>query len=115
MKFSGEVGFYKGDEETRRGVFENIIEEKHYTGDVLKENRLFQNSSDDQNDTFTVSNRISIYADLYFMNYWPSIRYVTWNGTKWEVRNVTINYPKATLEIGGVYHGRESAQSDSVS
>lgn len=111
MKFVGNIGFYIGDEEIRSRVFINSIVEKHYIGDILQESRSFQSVSEDQNDSFTVSNRISIYTDLYFRDHWPSIRYVDWNGTKWKVRKVTIEYPKATLEIGGVYNGAERSSN----
>ena len=104
MKFSGEVGFWDEDEETVPGVWKPNIVEKHYSGDVLQNSRKFQSDSS-QNDSFVVNNQISILADLYARENWPSIRYVIWKGTKWKVTSVKENYPRLILEIGGVYNG----------
>lgn len=107
MKFCGEVAFWEEDKETDPGVWrpaQMVI--RKYTGDILRANRRFQ-SSDQQNDIFTVSNQISILSDLYAQQNWASIRYVVWNGAKLKVSNVELNYPRITLEIGGVYNGTD--------
>lgn len=104
MKFSGKVGFWEEDVEVSPGIYKPSCIEKLYTGDVCRDNRRFQ-SSDSQNDTFTVNNQISILGDLYAYTNWPSIKYVNWNGIKWKVNSVEVNYPRLTLEIGGVYNG----------
>lgn len=105
MKFSGTVGFWEGEQEEKPGVWRPKIVEKKYVGDVLRNTRSFQQTQDSQTDEFNVNNRISILADLYARQNWSSIKYVEWNGVKWHVRNVEINYPRITLEIGGFYHG----------
>lgn len=110
MKFYGVVGFYEGKKEVSPGIFRPSITEKKYYGDVLKNHRKFQPSST-QNDEFTISNQISILSDLYAQQNWNSIRYVIWNGVKWKVTSVEINYPRITLEIGGVYNGTETSKT----
>lgn len=106
MKFYGTVGFWVGEEEdeNRPGVWESVIEERTYMGDVIRNTRRFQ-SSDKQNDDLTVSNQISILSDLYAQQNWNSIRYVDWNGVKWKVTSVELSYPRLILDIGGVYNG----------
>lgn len=105
MKFYGKVGFWEKDVEVKPGVWKpDAIKELPYTGDVLRDNRRFQ-ASDTQNDKFTINNQISILGDTYAHENWPSIRYVIWNGVKWKVNSVTVDYPRLTLEIGGVYNG----------
>lgn len=111
MKFSGEIGFWLGDEEVKPDVWKPKILEKHYTGDVLRNRRNFQGSND-QNKTFTISNQISILADLYARENWHSIRYICWKGTKWEVNSVEENYPRLTLEIGGEWNENERRPSE---
>lgn len=111
MKFSGEIGFWNGDQEVVPGVWRPQILERHYTGDVLRNLRSFQGSND-QNKTFTISNRISILADLYARENWPSVRYIFWKGTKWEVTNVEEDYPRLLLEIGGQWNENENGTSD---
>lgn len=109
MKYSGMIGFFVGEEETDPGIFVPVILERKYTGDVIRFKRGFQEKSDQQNREFTVNNQISILSDLYAKQNWNSIRYVVWNGIKWEVNSVEIGYPRLTLEIGGFYHGQEGS------
>lgn len=104
MKFSGKIGFYEGTKETKKNVYTPSIIERPYCGDVLTNNRRFQ-SGEDQNDTLTVNNQISILADLYLQQNWASIRYVLWNGKKLKVTNVEVGHPRITLTLGGVWNG----------
>lgn len=109
MKFSGIVGFWEGDKEVKPGVYRPVIIEKLYMGDLPRSFRRFDQSSDKQNSDISVANQVTILADLYMQKNLSSIRYVIWNGQKLSVKNVTIDYPRVTLEIGGVYSGPENA------
>lgn len=109
MKFAGTVGFWEMDEEVRPGVYRPLIVEKFYTGDMPRNFRKFEPSSEKQNNDISVSNQVTILADLYMWNNLSSVRYVIWNGQKLSVKNVTIDYPRVTLEIGGVYSGPKNA------
>lgn len=106
MKFSGKIGFYRGNEEVRPGIWEEKIVERPYAGDLLKDNRRFNHTSEQQNVQFTVQNRISILADMYSRTYWPSIRYVLWNGVKWSVSSIEVEYPRIIITLGGYYHDK---------
>lgn len=109
MKFSGKIGFWMKDIETKPGVFKPGIVEKPYTGDVLRNIRRFQTVENQQNENLVLNNRISIISDLYMQENWPSIKYVFWNGSKWKVTSVDIgSYPRVIIEIGGVYNGKNS-------
>lgn len=109
MKFSGKIGFWVEDAETKPGVYRNKIQEKAYKGDVLKNIRRFQTAENQQNEDLKITNRLSIVSDLYMKNNWPSIKYVEWNGIKWSVSSVDISsYPRAILELGGIYNGKTS-------
>lgn len=107
MKFSGTVGFWKKDVEVKPSVYKSFIEERPYVGDVLKDRRSFQ-TSEYQNDNFSISNQISILMDLYLQQNWASIKYVKWNGFKWKVGSVDVNHPRITLTLSGVYNGTET-------
>lgn len=110
MKFSGKVGFWKGDVETKPGVYRSNIEERSYVGDVLRNIRRFQPGENQQNENLLLNNRISIISDLYMQKNWSSIKYILWNDVKWKVSSIDIgSYPRVILEIGGVYNGNESA------
>lgn len=110
MKFYGKVGFWKEEVEVKPGVFKSLIISRPYFGEVLKNRRNFQ-SSEYQNDTFTTNNQISILADLYLQQNWTSIKYVEWNGVKWKVNSVDVEYPRVTLTLGGVYNGTETSRT----
>lgn len=104
MKFYGNVGFWMGSKETKPGFFKPVIVEKIYSGNVNWNNRHFQ-TTENQNDDIRLNNQISILSDLYAQENFSSIRYVVWNGVKWRVTNVEVNYPRLVLTIGGVYNG----------
>lgn len=109
MKFSGKVGFWLKDIETRPGVYKSDIVEKPYTGDVLYNSRRFQSAENQQNENLKTTNRLSIISNLYMQKNWPSIKYVLWNGIKWKVNSVDISsYPRVIIELGGVYNGKNS-------
>lgn len=111
MKFSGEIGFWVDEIETEPGIWRGEIMERHYVGEVLRNTRSFQQASDQMNDEFRVSNRISILSDMHMRQNWASIRYVVWNGQKLKVTNVEINYPRLILDIGGIYNGEDKVNA----
>lgn len=109
MKFSGKVGFTSKSVQTKPGVFSPEVVEKTYTGDVLRDQRRFQQGDNQQNKNLVVSNRISIISDLYMSQNWSSILYVAWNGVKWEAISIDMSqYPRVTIDLGGVYNGKTS-------
>lgn len=109
MKFSGMIGFWIKDVETKPGVFKPEIVEKPYIGDIKKNIRRFQSVDNQQNDNLRVNNQISVISDLYMRNNWSSIRYVLWNNVKWSVTSIDINsYPRVILDLGGVYNGKNA-------
>lgn len=104
MKFSGSIGFWLPETEVSPGVWKPTIVEKPYAGDVIRNYRNAQNQNS-QNDDLVLNNQISILSDLYLRDNWDSIRYVLWNGVRWKVTSVEINYPRVILQVGGVYNG----------
>lgn len=107
MRFSGIIGFWEDDEEVGKGIWAPKVVERHYTGDVIKQTRKFQESNENQNPHFKINVSISIYADLYARNNLPSIRYVILNGVKFNVAEVTPDYPKILITLGGRYNENE--------
>lgn len=102
-KFYGSVG-YGISEETVPGVWEDRIVEHSYYGDVIRNNRKLQSSSQ-LNDNIIVSNEISILSDPFANENFHCIRYVTFMGTKWKVSNVDVQYPRLVLTLGEVFNG----------
>nr|DAP15130.1 MAG TPA: hypothetical protein [Bacteriophage sp.] len=102
-KFYGDIGF-STQEQTKPGVWANVITLRKYFGDVITNSRRSQ-SSNQLNDNIVISNEISIIADPYANENFHSIVYVEFMGTKWKVSNVSVQYPRLTLTLGDVYNG----------
>lgn len=105
-KYYGAIGFGVM-EETAPDVFREIVTEKYYSGDVLKDTRKWQ-GSEYLNDDLNIGNRISIIADPYAFHNFHSIKYITWMGTKWKVKSIDVAYPRLILDVGGVYHEQQT-------
>ena len=101
-KFYGNVGFAE-TVETEPSVWEEKIVERPYFGDVLRRSRRLE-SSGNLNSNVNVTNEISIVADPYANQNLFAMRYVEFMGTKWEISNVDVQYPRLVLTIGGVYN-----------
>lgn len=101
-KFAGNIGF-SVTAETAPGVWEETITEKRYYGDVTRNHRKTQDGQG-VNDNITFSNQISILADPYIYKNIGYIRYIELWGSKWKVNDVEINYPRLTLNVGGLYN-----------
>lgn len=102
-RFHGVIG-YGVSAETYPGVWEESVDERFYTGDVIRNTRRLE-TGEKVNDDITVNNSISIVADAYANNHFFAMRYVEWMGVKWKITNVEVQHPRLILTIGGVYHG----------
>jgi hypothetical protein len=104
-RFYGEIGYGQPVESAPgTGVFELVITEKTYSGDVLRNSRKLQEGQK-VNDDISVQNSISIVADEYAGQNIFAIRYIRWMGTLWEVADVDVQSPRLVLRLGGVYNG----------
>ena len=104
-RFCGKVG-YISTEETRPGIWEEIVTERTYRGDVVK-NRTMWQSNDTVNDDINVSSDISILADAYAYQHFSEIKYVEFMGAKWKVTSASPERPRITLTLGGLYNGQQ--------
>jgi hypothetical protein len=123
-KFFGKIGYYNNTvEETitengveiGTGVWVDEIIEKDYYGDVLKQSRNWEPSTDQTNDNLSVSNRISIVADDFAYVNFPTMRYIIWGGVYWKIASVEIQRPRIILNIGGVYNGTKASPPEDPS
>ena len=103
-KFCGKIGYVKTIE-SEPGVWIEESTEREYYGDILRNTRNL-NSSNEINDSFNITNSISIVADPYARENFQFMRYVVFMGIKWKINTATIDYPRITLSIGGVYNGK---------
>lgn len=102
-KFYGQVG-YAETLETRPGIHEEVVTERNYSGDVIRNTRKLE-AGESINDNVVVNNNLSIVADSYAYQHFFAIRYVKWAGALWKVTSVEVQSPRLLLTIGGVYNG----------
>lgn len=103
-KFFGVVGYAEANVEVRPDIFEDVIVEKPYFGDVVKDTRRFRDGPTIV-DGISVDNSISIVADAYANERIDAMRYVMWMGVRWEIASVEHQRPRLLLRLGGVYNG----------
>lgn len=106
MKFYGAIG-YGHSVEISPGVWQDVITVKNYYGDVVRNTRKLQ-EGEDINSDISVQNSISIVADAYANENFFAMRYISWSGTLWVVRDVEVQRPRLLLRLGGVYNGPTS-------
>lgn len=102
-RFYGAVG-YAISSEVVPGVYDDVITERFYRGDVIRYTRRLD-ATDKVNDNLSVDNSISIIADAFANEHFFDIKYVLWSGVRWEVPVVSIERPRLILTLGGVYNG----------
>jgi hypothetical protein len=102
-RYFGKVG-YGTSVETKPGVWDDVITEISYFGDVVRNIRQLR-EGEHVNGDLSVSNSISIVADAYANANFFAIRYVEWAGTLWTVSDVEVRSPRLLLTLGGVYNG----------
>ncbi len=101
MKWYGEIAF-SNQQETEPGVWEDVPIVRDYFGELIKNYRR-DNVGSNSNADITLSNQLSVVVDPFLLNSFHEILYVTYNGVKWRVNSVDIQYPKMTLDFGGLY------------
>lgn len=109
-KFYGKIG-YGESVETAPGVWQDVIVERDYYGDVLRNTRRLENG-EHLNSDLTVSNSISIMADAYANEHFFNLKYIRWMGSVWTVSNVEVLPPRLLLQVGGVYNGETFTAPD---
>lgn len=106
-KFFGKIG-YGETAETAPGVWVDVITERNYYGDVIRNTRKLSEGEFLNND-LSVQNQISIVSDAYANEHFFAIRYIQWAGALWTVSDVEVQNPRLLLRLGGVYNGPTGA------
>lgn len=101
-KWFGKVGYAIATEK-RPGIWQDVIQEREYFGDVIKHSRQLE-TTDEVIDDIAVTVSISIVADPFAYNNFHTIKYVEYMGSKWKVRTADPQYPRIVLTLGGLYN-----------
>lgn len=103
-KWCGKIGYLQ-TMETEPGVWEDdVINERLYYGELIRNRKLYQNSGG-VNDDINLSNQISIIADPFVMQNFHHMKYVEIANVKWKISDIEVQYNRLILTIGGVYNG----------
>lgn len=101
-KFYGEIGFAIS-KETAPGVCTDTIERRVYYGEVNSRHIRTTNGTS-INDNVNVSDEISIVSDPFANEHYFAMKYVTYMGVKWKVENISVQFPRLVLSLGGMYN-----------
>lgn len=100
MRYSGKIG-YATLTETAPGVWEDVITERPYLGDVLQRTEAFT-AVDTVIPQYKTTTSVSVLsANLDH----SGIRYVSYAGVNWTVASVVREPPRMTIHIGEKYNG----------
>lgn len=99
-RYYGAIGFTSTSEEAQ-GVWVETITERYYFGDVKKDFSK-RNNNNVINDSVSVDIQISIMGDFVAFNSISEMKYITYNGSKWNITNVEVVRPRLVISIGGI-------------
>lgn len=110
-KYYGKLGFVETIEETPGRWVEKFVE-KSYKGDVVRNMRRWNVSSDKMTSDISLNNSLIIIADQYLLTHSPYLRCAELFGSYWEISSIDLtDRPRCVLELGGVYHRTEDDES----
>ena len=102
-RYSGLIGFTKGQLETSPGVWEESYDEHAMTGNITQQSFNAQNG-EVINTGVVMSNTISVVGDTYSFENYSNIRYAEYLGQKWRVASVEVVRPRIIIQLGTVYN-----------
>ena len=97
-------------QETSPGIYKQNVVEKRYKGFITKNTRVNKNEAV-VNDSPMVNLVINIYLNPYLQDNLYSIKYITYMHKKWKISDIDIQYPRASLTIGGLYFNEDADRS----
>lgn len=100
-RFSGKLGFVMTNE-TEEGVWLESFVELPVKG-TIRSLYVRNDNSTSVNTNLRLTNEISILIDTKIKIYLETLKYVVWKGSKWEVQSIGVNYPRLTINLGGLY------------
>lgn len=109
-KYSGLIGFVRNYEK-EPGIWEDEVTEKHYTGDILKNNQRFAVSNTTSGE-IKITNQFSIMGNSYAFDHVSDIRYLEWRGNRWIIETIELQYPRLVMTIGGLYNGPQATVTE---
>lgn len=114
MKFYDAIGYAESVERPEgSGVYEDVVIERKFYGDVLRNTRGLEEGGKVNND-LSLSNRFSLMADPYARENFDSIRYIKWKGRRFLITSIEFAESRILVTPGGVYNGPTPAAPDPI-
>lgn len=104
-KWSGMIGFSK-TVETAPSVYREEYVEKKYYGNFIKRSIRYT-TGQKVNEDISITNQLSVLANSYLMDNMSLMRYATIRGQKWKITDITPDWPRMTLTLGGIFNAEE--------
>lgn len=104
-KWCGNIG-YADSVEIKPGVWDDVITERKYYGDVTRNSSRWSPSTDSTNDDLNINNQFSIIADPFADHNFHKMKYIEFMGAKWKITGIEVQRPRLILTIGGLYNGK---------
>lgn len=106
------IGFSSSAEytETAPGIWEDVITERKYYGDVTKDFRK-ANRGDKIISDIQISNLFSIVADPFAFENFQYMKYLKYMGYAWTIESVEVQYPRLLISVGGRWNGPTGNQT----
>lgn len=100
-RFSGKLGFVM-TRETEEGVWLEDVVEIPVKG-TIRSLWVRNDNNASVNTDLRLTNEISVLTDTKIKTRLETLKYVVWKGSKWEVQSIGVNYPRLTINLGGLY------------
>lgn len=100
-RFSGKLGFVI-TRETEEGVWLEDVVEIPVKG-TIRSLWVRNDNNASVNTDLRLTNEISVLMDTKIKTHLEALKYVVWKGSKWEVQSIGVNYPRLTINLGGLY------------
>lgn len=104
-KWVGDVGFITPVEtSTGSGIYvPTQVVKRHYGNINTRYHTGWSSGASNLVGDVTVTNTIDFIGDPFALRNFGQIRWVEWLGKKWAVTDVTSEYPRITVKLGGLY------------
>lgn len=100
-RFSGKLGFVM-TRETEEGVWLEDRVEVPAKGSI-RSLYIRNDNNSSANTNLRLTNEVSILLNSKIQTHLETLKYVVWKGSKWEVQSIGVNYPRLTINLGGLY------------
>lgn len=103
MKYSGKIGFAT-KAQTSPGVWEDVITERDYIGDVLQRTERLE-QGDSIIPRYYTTTSLSVLSDGVLRERYSDVRYVTFRGERWTVQSIIHKFPRMEMFLSEGYNG----------